>query len=59
MTRLTNPIAFNAYTMTANQLKEAADTLRTLFDLIERGGTPEDVKNYVEQARDAMLKFWR
>jgi hypothetical protein len=55
---MTNPIAFNAFTMTGYQMKECADTLRTLFNLLDRESTDEDVRIYVEQVRDSMLKKW-
>jgi uncharacterized protein (UPF0276 family) len=53
-----NPIAFNPDMMTVQQLKYVAETLRTTFDLIERNLNGEDMKNYLEQARDQMLKRW-
>jgi hypothetical protein len=54
-----NPVAFNALTMTGLQLKECADTLRTLFDLLDREATNDDIKAYVEQARDHLSKTWK
>jgi hypothetical protein len=58
MTKNQNPVAFNALTMSGYQLKECADTLRTLFDLLAREATSEDIKAYVEQARDHLSKTW-
>ncbi len=53
-----NPVAFNPLTMTANQLVQCADALRTMFDLLDRDGTAEDVKHAVMQTREHMRKTW-
>ena len=56
---MTNPVAFNALTMTVRQLVDCANTLRTLFELLDRDPTDEDVRSYVEQAREHMRQTWR
>ena len=53
-----NPVTFNPDNMTINQVKRCTETLRTAFDLIERGCEAEDIKSYLEQTRDQMLKMW-
>ena len=56
---MANPIAFNALTMTVRQLVDCANTLRTLFELLDRDPTDEDVRSYVEQAREHMRQTWK
>lgn len=53
-----NPIAFNPDTMTVSQLKEAAETLRTVFDGIERGVDAENIVHNLRQTRAGMLNRW-
>lgn len=51
-----NPIPFNPATMTASQLFECAETLRTLFNMVERDASAEQLEGYVLQARDFMAE---
>lgn len=54
-----NPIAFNPDTMTVSQLKHCAETLRMLFDGIERDDVDDtNIVFHLKQAREHMLKNW-
>lgn len=53
-----NPIPFNPVTMEVRQLLTCAETLRTLFDQVERKASDEAIVAYLEQARDFMLQQW-
>ena len=54
-----NPINFNAYSMSVNQLKDCADALRNMFEMLDRDASGEDLKGYAMQMRDHMRKTWR
>jgi len=54
----TNPIAFNADTMTISQVRQCAETLRTAFDQLENGATSEDIAAYLAQSRDYLARVW-
>lgn len=58
MSTQSNPIAFNPDTMTVSQLKECADTLRTLFHALPTT-PPEGIVGHLEQVRDSMVKRWK
>ncbi len=53
-----NPIAFNPETMTVGQVKECTETLSMMFDMINRGSSPEDVFHRLDGARAQMLRKW-
>jgi len=53
-----NPIAFNPDTMTLTQAKACCETLRTLYELLDRKADDADIALYVEQSRDFMVKNW-
>lgn len=53
--RKPNPIAFNPDTMTVSQLKECADTLRTLFTMLDNEHHPMNVIGQLETVREQML----
>jgi ribosomal protein L7/L12 len=50
-----NPIPFNPESLTLAQAKHYAESLRTVFELIERNVEAEQIKTYLEQVRDQML----
>ena len=52
-----NPIAFNPDTMTVSQLKECAETLRTLFHALPTT-PPEGIVGQLEYVQDKMLRKW-
>ena len=54
-----NPIPFNPDTMTVSQLKWCADTLRMLFDGVERPDVDDsNVMHHLRQAREWADKNW-
>jgi hypothetical protein len=57
--RVENPIPFNAEMLTIFQGKAAIDTLKLIFDLVDRDGLDPD--QFVEQVkghRDFLLRQW-
>ena len=52
-----NPIPFNPETMTVKELKECAETLRTLFQALPTT-PPEGIVGHLTQVRDEMLRRW-
>lgn len=53
-----NPIAFNPDTMTVSQVKKCAETLRAMFDLIDRDASPDDIAVYLKQSRDYFVRHF-
>ena len=53
-----NPILFNPDGHTVRQLKDMADTLRAVFDGIDRGVDPENIVHNLRQAREQYLQSW-
>lgn len=51
-----NPIPFNPMTMRADHLGEAAEHLRTLFELRERGASEAEIAAAVDDARSALIR---
>jgi hypothetical protein len=57
--KLKNPVPFNpAALLTVNQFIDVADTLSTIYTLLDRGGTADDVMRYVEQSHEYLNKKW-
>lgn len=56
--KLPNPIAFNPDTMTVSQLKECAETLRTLFQAMDHDNPPENITGQLEYVRERMIQRW-
>ena len=56
---MTNPIAFNPETMTVSQVKQCAETLRSMFDLLENGASEDTIVGYLAQSRDYLTRAWR
>jgi hypothetical protein len=56
-----NPIPFNPETMTVKQLKECADALRIMFNMLNRGsGYDQHVSMFYHlvQIRDDFVNRW-
>lgn len=64
-----NPVLFNPYGMTAQQLKDCADTLRWLYDSMDRlDAMPEgedreafreNLLHHIREGRAQHIKLWR
>ena len=55
---MNNPIPFNPDTMPLKQVRYCAETLRTLFEMLDRDASPEDIASYLKMSREYIANVW-